>query len=166
MPLSGVLDRAASRPDGPRFVVKGGVALELRLPGRARATDDLDIVVICEEEDLVAALDDALRLPYSDCTFTRRPEVYLLGDKGVRVRVRISYRSQQWATVQGDLARPEAADRETERLAGIPLTHFGLSGPADVVCLSLRYHIAQKYRAEVPRYDAGAAPRRGERPFP
>jgi hypothetical protein len=147
MMLSGALDRAAGRPGGPRFVIKGGVALELRMPGRARATDDLDVVVICDEADLVTALDDALRLPYNDCTFTRRPDVYPLGNKAVRVRIQIAYRSQHWASVQVDLARPDTVDEETERLAGIPLTRFGLSGPADVVCLSLRFHIAQKFHA-------------------
>ena len=157
MLLSGALDRAArsaSRtPGAPHFIVKGGVALELRLPGRARATDDLDIVVVCDEDDLVVALDTALNTAsgttpnesYLDCTFTRKPDVYPLGDKGVRVWIHIAYRSQRWATVQVDLAKPDATDTETERLGGIPLTRFGLAGPRDVACLSLRYHIAQKF---------------------
>ncbi|MEJ7813113.1 MAG: nucleotidyl transferase AbiEii/AbiGii toxin family protein [Gemmatimonadaceae bacterium] len=145
MILSGALDRASARAAAPRFVVKGGVALELRLPGRARATGDLDIVAVCNEEDLVVALDDAMREPYHDCTFTRRADTHPLGDKGVRVWVQIAYRSQRWATVQVDLARPDGTDTETERLPGIPLSAFGLTGPADVVCLSLRYHIAQKF---------------------
>lgn len=146
MLLSGALERAASRLGGPRFIVKGGVALELRLhDGRARATEDLDIVAVCDEDDLVAALDDSLREPYHDCTFSRRPETRALGDKAVRVWVQIAYRSQRWATVQVDLARPDGADTETERLPGIPLSTFGLTGPANVVCLSLRYHIAQKF---------------------
>jgi Nucleotidyl transferase AbiEii toxin, Type IV TA system len=143
MLLSGALDQAAR--GGARFVVKGGVALELRLPGRARATDDLDIVVLADEDDLVGALDAALSVPYQDCTFTRRPDTHALGDKGVRVWVQIAYRSQRWATVQVDLVRPDAADTETERLGAIPLSHFGLTGPPNVVCLSLRYHIAQKF---------------------
>jgi hypothetical protein len=145
MMLSGALDQAARQPDGPRVVVKGGVALELRLPGRARATDDLDVVIQCDEEDLVEAFDGALRPGYGDCTFTRRADVHPLGDKGVRVWVQVAYRTQRWATVQVDLAHPDAAGTETERLGGIPLARFGLSGPPDVPCLSLRYHIAQKW---------------------
>jgi hypothetical protein len=145
MMLSGVLDRAAGRPAGPRFIVKGGVALELRLPTRARATEDLDIVVVCDEVVLVAALDEALREAYHDCTFSRRAETRPVGGKAVRVWVQIAYQSQRWATVQVDLARPDATGTETERLPGIPLSSFGLTGPADVVCLSIRYHIAQKF---------------------
>lgn len=145
MMLSGALDDAARRLDGPRFVVKGGVALELRLPGRARATDDLDVVVVCEESDLVDAFDAALRVGFGDCTFTRRADVHPLGDKGVRVWVKVAYRTQRWGTVQVDLAYPDSVDTETERLGGVPLARFGLIGPPDVPCLSLRYHIAQKW---------------------
>jgi hypothetical protein len=154
MMLSGALDRAAERPGGPRFVVKGGVALELRLPTRARATEDLDIVAVCDEDDLLTALDEALREPYHHCTFSRRAETYPLGDKAVRVSVQIAYRSQRWATIQVDLTRPEATDTETERLPGIPLRHFGLVGPVDVPCISMRYHIAQKFHGmtKVPHH--------------
>ncbi len=155
MMLSGALDAASTSPNGPRFIVKGGVALELRLPGRARATDDLDIVVECQEDDIVKALDEALRQPYQECTFTRKREVYPLGDTAVRVWVRIDYHSQRWATVQIDLARPDGRETETERLAGIPLRHFGLHGPHDLVCLSLRYHIAQKFHGMTKVMDEG-----------
>lgn len=154
MMLSGALDRAAGRPGGPRFIVKGGVALELRLPTRARATEDLDIVAVCDEDDLLAALDEALREPYHDCAFSRRTETRPLGDKAVRVWVQIAYRSQRWATIQVDLAQPDATDTEAERLPGIPLASFGLTGPADVACLSMRYHVAQKFHGmtKVPHH--------------
>jgi len=45
MILAGMLERAADA-DAPRFIVKGGVALELRLRDRARATKDIDIVLL------------------------------------------------------------------------------------------------------------------------
>lgn len=41
MIMAGVLDRATNA-DSPLFIVKGGVALELRLRDRARATKDID----------------------------------------------------------------------------------------------------------------------------
>ena len=44
MIMAGVLDRSSSA-DSPLFIVKGGVALELRLRDRARATKDIDIVL-------------------------------------------------------------------------------------------------------------------------
>ena len=44
MIMAGALERASGAA-GPRFIVKGGVALELRLRDRARATKDIDIVL-------------------------------------------------------------------------------------------------------------------------
>ena len=155
MMLSGVLDRAARRRGGPRFIVKGGVALELRLRSRARATADLDVVAVCDEDNIVAALDDALREPYHDCTFSRRAETRALGEHAIRVWVQIAYRSQRWATVQVDLAPADDIDVETERLPGIPLSAFGLTGPPDVVCLSLRFHVAQKFHGMTKTSDDG-----------
>mgnify|MGYP000181251376 CR=1 FL=1 len=144
MVLSGALERAAREPNGPTFVVKGGVALELRLPGRARATKDIDIVAICESDDLVAALDQALSAPYCNFTFTRRPDTKELGDKATRVWVQIDYQSQRWTTIQVDLAKSEGPKTETEQIPGISLDPFGLQSPDFVSCISLRYHIAQK----------------------
>jgi hypothetical protein len=63
MMLCGALDRASVPQGGRRCVVKGGVALELRIRGRARATQDLDVVIACEEHELVVVLDEALRTP-------------------------------------------------------------------------------------------------------
>lgn len=51
---------------GPRrFLLKGGVAMELRLRLRARATKDIDIVVFAEtDDDLVDTLQAALETDY------------------------------------------------------------------------------------------------------
>ena len=147
MVLSGALDRATTTDNSPAFVVKGGVAMELRLPGHARATDDLDVVVVSRSETPVAALDQALSSPYREFSFTRKPQTHELGERGTRVEVKVAYRGQSWATVAIDLTRPDFAAIETERLGGIPLSTFGLVGPADIVCLSVRYQIAQKFHA-------------------
>ena len=58
MIMAGTLERADG-PGGPRFIVKGGVALELRLRGRARATKDIDIVLRDTTADLAEALEQA-----------------------------------------------------------------------------------------------------------
>jgi hypothetical protein len=44
MIMARVLERTTGA-DGPKFMVKGGVALELRLRDRARATKDIDVVL-------------------------------------------------------------------------------------------------------------------------
>jgi len=157
MMLSGALEQAAASQGGPRFIVKGGVALELRLPARARSTEDLDLVVFPEEGDLLKLLDLALRAPYGDWTFSRRAETRRLGDQAVRVWVQIAYRSQRWATVQVDLTRPDGDSTESERIPGMGLQPFGLEGPMDIACLSLRFHIAQKFHG-MTRASRGGGP--------
>ncbi|HXB26490.1 MAG TPA: nucleotidyl transferase AbiEii/AbiGii toxin family protein [Gemmatimonadaceae bacterium] len=154
MMLCGALDRASVSQGGRRCVVKGGVALELRIRGRARATQDLDVVIECEEHELVTALDEALRTPYGGCTFTRRSTVLPLRPNGVRVEVQVAYRTQRWATVKLDVTPPDAA-MEEERVAAISLAPFGLVGPESVPCLSLRYHIAQKFHGLTKVHDDG-----------
>jgi nucleotidyltransferase AbiEii toxin of type IV toxin-antitoxin system len=56
MITAGVLERAAG--DGhPQFVIKGGVALELRLRDQARATKDIDVVSHDPVADLARTLE-------------------------------------------------------------------------------------------------------------
>lgn len=59
MILAGLLERSTDS-HSPRFIVKGGVALELRLRDRARATKDIDIVLRGAHADLADALEKAL----------------------------------------------------------------------------------------------------------
>ena len=59
MIMAGVLERATGA-DSPLFIVKGGVALELRLRDRARATKDIDIVLRDPTADLADSLEQAL----------------------------------------------------------------------------------------------------------
>ena len=59
MIMAGVLERATNA-DSPLFIVKGGVALELRLRDRARATKDIDIVLLDTTPALADSLEDAL----------------------------------------------------------------------------------------------------------
>ena len=78
MIMAGVLERAADGGN-PRFIVKGGVALELRLRDRARATKDIDVVLQHREADLVRSLERALTGDaYQGFTFRRKGEPLLL----------------------------------------------------------------------------------------
>src|SRR5215208_7131999 len=53
--LIGALHRVRG-DDGPRFLVKGGISMELRLGLQARATKDIDVVFRGERDQLVEAL--------------------------------------------------------------------------------------------------------------
>ncbi len=148
MILGGRLDQVGISANGPRFTIKGAVALEMRLPSRARATRDIDLVVDeAEGEDLAAVLRKALAIDYQDFTFRMKGEPYVMPNDAVRVEVAMDFRGRSWSTVQVDLSRGEGGATEVELVDALELEPFGLTTPSALPCLSLRYHIAQKIHA-------------------
>jgi hypothetical protein len=59
MMLAGALSRVTDDAGRPRFLTKGGIAIELRLRDQARATQDVDVVVLGNPEDLIDRLEEA-----------------------------------------------------------------------------------------------------------
>ena len=145
MIMAGVLERAAVGGD-PRFSVKGGVALELRLRDRARATKDIDVVLQHTEADLARTLERALTGDaYQGFTFRRKGEPLVLENGTVNMEFAVSYRGGAWTSITVDIARAEPGESEIEWVRAIPLTDlFGVTGPVELPCLPLRLHVAQK----------------------
>ncbi len=145
MILAGVLERAA---DGgaPRFSVKGGVALELRLGDRARTTKDIDVVLQHPDADLARTLERALTgEDYQGFSFRRKGESLLLDNGTINMEFAASDRGGAWTSVTVDIARAEPGEAEVEWVRAISLTDaFGVTGPIELPCLPLRFHIAQK----------------------
>ena len=78
MIMAGALERSTGAA-GPQFIVKGGVALELRLRNRARATKDIDVVLRDADADLADTLEQAVTGdPYQGFSFRRKREPLLL----------------------------------------------------------------------------------------
>jgi hypothetical protein len=145
MVMAGVLERATASVQ-PRFTVKGGIALELRLGNRARATKDIDVVLQHVDADLARTLEGAMSGgAYQGFTFRRKGEPLLLDNGAVSLELVVSYLGGAWTTIAVDIARAEPGEAEIEWLPAIPLTDaFGITGPVDLPCLPLRLHIAQK----------------------
>jgi hypothetical protein len=119
--------------------------MELRLKGLARATKDIDLTYSGPDKDHVAALDDALRGGYGDFTFRRTAEPYRMSRaRTVRVEIAVSYRGQTWGSVTVDIGEAEGHRLEIEMVPGFDLREFGIEGPANLACLSARYHLAHK----------------------
>lgn len=74
--MAGVLERHESA-GAPRFIVKGGVALELRLRDRARATKDIDIVLAAVGVPAMDIAEERSRM--SEMVFGRTMNRNLLG---------------------------------------------------------------------------------------
>jgi len=63
--LIGALQRVEDVDAGPGFLIKGGVAMELRLGVQARPTNDLDVVFRGSTTELSDTLDVAFAEPYA-----------------------------------------------------------------------------------------------------
>lgn len=148
MILGDQLKRASASAEGPRFTIKGAVAVEMRLPAKARATRDIDLVVDdVEIGELPAALQVALQGGSQGFTFRVKGEPYLMPNNSVRVDVAMEYKGRGWGTIQVDLSPREGRRTEVEFVEPLHLEPFGLDTPDALPCLSLRFHIAQKIHA-------------------
>lgn len=153
MVLLGALDR--SRESDPLFLLKGGVAIELRVSGGARATKDVDLVFFGDLEQLTQTLDEDLSEPYSVFSFERQ-EAETRGE-GLfrRVNVKLLFRGRTWGTLKLEVATPDSEATDGEEVKAIPIEEFGIEGPQMIRCLSLRYQIAQKLHAVTERFEKG-----------
>jgi hypothetical protein len=150
--LAGALD-AVRADDGPRFLIKGGVSMELRLGLQARTTKDVDIVFRGERDGMLDALEEAFAKPYGDFAFRRKGEVEDIRDTGsCRMSVQVTFAGRDWQTLQIEVAGPEVVESELVPVA-ISIADFKLDSPEWVACLSLRYQIAQKIHAVTEQPD-------------
>lgn len=144
--FSGALDSVRA-DDGPRFLVKGGASMELRLGLGARTTKDVDIVFRGAPNEMLGALEEAFAQPYGSFSFRRKGPVEDIHETGSRrLFVQVGFAGRDWQTLQVEVARPEANEPELVPVA-IGIADFKLDGPENVACLSLRYQVAQKIHA-------------------
>jgi Nucleotidyl transferase AbiEii toxin, Type IV TA system len=144
MALGGALERAGFYGDGPRFTIKGGVALELRLRARARATRDLDLIVNHPTAGLLDELDAALAARFESFSFRRHGSMRALPRDALRVEVAVQYGGKSWARIQVDLSRREADVAEFEMVPALHFPDYAFGFPEHLPCLSLYAQAAQK----------------------
>jgi hypothetical protein len=145
--LGGALVRANRDGRAPTYVIKGGVALELRLRERARATKDMDLSVGVPQPALISHFEDAIVEPYEGFHFVRRGEPHHMPNGVVRLEVSIRYHDAPWNTIRVDLAMHENSTTQVDLVDAMSIARLGLSGPRQLPCLALPYHIAQKLHA-------------------
>ncbi|HSU95872.1 MAG TPA: nucleotidyl transferase AbiEii/AbiGii toxin family protein [Gemmatimonadaceae bacterium] len=145
MMLGGALSRLQAEDQGPAFLVKGGVSLELRLRLKARATKDYDTVFRGERDKLLDALDEAFATPYEGFTFrvTRPHQMTHM----TRLDIKVEYQGKTWASIQMEVSSWEGTLLPPEEVPAISLADFGLVGPASLPCLPLTKQVAQKLHA-------------------
>ncbi len=151
MVLLGALERMSD--DEHRFLLKGGVAMELRLHLQARATKDTDVIVVpAAGVSIVDALRDTLAEPYLDFAF-RLANVRGIGDTPAQAMdVKMTYKNKAWATLRLEASPPQAGAAEPEPIDAFRLTRLGLDGPEQIICQSLRHQMATKLHAVTERF--------------
>jgi Nucleotidyl transferase AbiEii toxin, Type IV TA system len=152
MAFVGALDRVREEDLPARFLIKGGIACELRFQNQARATRDLDALFHGSLDELLADLDTAFATPYSGFSFSYTPPKAVHETGAQRFDVKLTYQGRGWATLRVEVSPPEGQAHEPEPLPALSVSEFGLTGPAEVTCLSLRYQIAQKIHACTERF--------------
>lgn len=156
MVLVGALERVRDGRGDPLFLVKGGVAMELRLGLEARATKDFDATFREAAGRMLDRLDEALREPYGGFTLTRGEVEEVGPTPAKRLNIALAFEGRSWSTVKLELSPAEGESGvEVERVPAIDLSRFGLEGPETVACMPLRYQIAQKVHACTARRDDG-----------
>ena len=156
--LCGVLQRAVEHGLLNGYFLKGGVALELRFAGRARATKDLDLALDAPRGARLELLQRALAVGFDDFSFrAKRGSRELAEADAVRVDVAVAYRTRSWQTVQVDLgaAQPCEVDLVAPEVRGV--AGLGLPVTPHVPCLGLSEQVAQKLHACTGPQAAGRA---------
>jgi hypothetical protein len=148
MIVTAVLDRIRDEDGEPIFLLKGGLAMELRLQLRARATNDYDAAFRARTEEVIDRLDEALAAPWNNFDLTRDEPQIITNTKAVRVRLRLTYKSRSWGSVQLEMAPVEGRmGRELDCVKAMSLESLQLPLPDVANCVSLRYQVAQKLHA-------------------
>lgn len=145
------LDEVA--PD--KWLLKGGFALDLRLPERARATRDVDIDWQTDKEELADALIEAAALTGDDFfTFvierTGMPPERLGGSH--RFRVTASLAGRLFDTSLLDVGLRSGRVEEHDTLTTPDLLSFAEIEPVEVPAVPLERHVAEKVHAYTRRY--------------
>jgi Nucleotidyl transferase AbiEii toxin, Type IV TA system len=152
MAFLGALERVSEEDSHARFLIKGGMACELRFQDRARTTRDLDTLFHGSLDELIADLDTAFATAYSGFSFSCAPPEAVRETGAHRFDVKLSYESRSWATLRVEVSPPEGQAHESESVPALSVSEFGLTGPTAVACLSLRFQVAQKIHACTERY--------------
>ncbi|MHB1416310.1 MAG: nucleotidyl transferase AbiEii/AbiGii toxin family protein [Chloroflexota bacterium] len=143
----------ASAPDA--WALKGGFALELRLPSRARATRDVDLDWRAGINDVTEALVAASRIDLGDhfeFAIVRVNPTEAGGGGGVRFRAEALLAGRQFEQLLIDVGLEQTIFAPLEQLDVPDLLGFaGIDAPHFPV-VTLEQHVAEKVHAYTRRY--------------
>lgn len=142
-----------------RWVLKGALALDLRLPYRSRTTKDMDLGRVDDEEQATEDLLAATALDLGDFFVFRTERVRDLDDvpdgAAVRYRVRAELAARRFEDVIVDVGFSIGSLPRIEKLVGFDLLAFAGLPPVEIPVISLSRHIAEKVHAYTRVYGEG-----------
>ncbi|MGH2796484.1 MAG: nucleotidyl transferase AbiEii/AbiGii toxin family protein [Thermoleophilaceae bacterium] len=145
------LERTA--PD--RWVLKGGFALELRLPGQARATRDVDIDWAASLDEATNALVQAAALAlddYFEFDIQRVGDADVGGVGGVRFHANAYVGGRLFEPLLIDVGVGSESFPPADELTAPDLLDFAEIEPAHIRAIRLEQHIAEKLHAYTRRH--------------
>ncbi len=119
MVLGGALARVSSEEGEPTFLIKGGVALELRLGVRARATRDFDALFRGERAEILQALENAFAEPYGGFSLRVSGEPPVL-HRMTRFEINVDYRGRVWSSIPLEVSQNVRNSAPCRRSTGFP----------------------------------------------
>ncbi|MCP4085435.1 MAG: nucleotidyl transferase AbiEii/AbiGii toxin family protein, partial [Actinomycetia bacterium] len=145
--------------EGDAWVLKGGAALEFRMPDRARSTRDIDLALVETAVPADRLLDDLEGDPFGDhfsFRVTRRRELSEAPDRSVVTRLSIEalIGGRVFERFVVDLVGTDGAPAEPpERVELGKAFAFADLPIVELAVLDLRSHWAEKLSAYLRRYD-------------
>jgi hypothetical protein len=153
-----LMRHARDAEEEPLFLIKGGVAIELLLGIRARATKDLDAAVRLAVEDIDPQLRAALTHRWEGFAFRLTGLEQVRDTAACRGDIKVSYRSDPWCTVQLEASPAEGdAGRQIHWTSNafVNPEHLGLPPSGKLPLVTIAYLIAQKLHACTDHADPG-----------
>ena len=127
------------------YVLKGGMAIELRIEKAARTSTDTDVTLKCDSNDVIGTLDAILAVGLDDFKFSRAPEPrYLTKSETYRVEIRIDYATRRLGTLSVDINGSLDEYDEVETARSSFLGDLGFPQEGDMVMLGLHLQVAHK----------------------
>ncbi len=140
-----------AQPDA--WILKGGLALQLRMGDRARTTKDMDVLLRLPRGEVQLALWEAARLDLGDWfTFVVRPATDALpgpGEGGLRFYVTARLDGRVFESFHVDVGSGDPVIEPVEALLTPPLLAFAGIPPVTIPCYPLTQHLAEKVHAYV-----------------
>lgn len=140
----GLLEAACAAGVIPTYLIKGGMAMELRFGMRARASQDLDVGILGNFDELIPLFHRVVQIGFDGFSFRVLDELYMEQVQTYRLTVRIQYLGHAFGKLHVDLNRADFETVSTEAIDSSMLGELGLPAPIRVSLLDQSMQIAQK----------------------